>query len=268
MRQYQLQDYEDGGATCPECGVEFKGRSGLSKHHNAQHGEKFKPLAACDQCGQLYEETVGNLNTSGQTYCSESCRKSSWSESRSGEDSATYKEPVELTCDECGDAYERKPSASQSRFCSWECYSSWRAGKSFWDDNGTVVETCEWCDSQFERYRSHGSGRFCSPECQHKWMATRTGSDHPLYIGGVDYYRAVRRGLSETGWHTQRKHHLGKECELCGDSDVSLSLHHIVPVLSGGTNDGYNYMTLCRGCHSTVEAHTRDLPGMQPVLVE
>jgi len=268
MRQYQIQDYETDGATCPECGEQFNGRAGLSKHHSAQHGEKFKPLAACDRCGEIYTETVANINKNHNTYCSEDCRKRSFSEHRSGEQSAQYKPDVCLTCDECGDEFSRPPSEDHSRFCSWACYSNWREGKTFWSNGGKVSETCEWCGTEFKRYESHGNGRFCSPDCMHEWFASRTGQDHPLWKGGVDWYRAIRSAHGPTGWHTQREEHLGDECERCGASEETLSLHHIVPVLAGGLNAPWNYMTLCESCHPTVETYVRQFDAFDSVLTE
>lgn len=264
MRQYQIQDYETDGATCPECGDEFSGRSGLSKHHNAQHGEKFLPLAACDNCGEIYTETVGNVNTSSNTFCSEECRKAGWSDSKSKRTT----EWLELECDVCGECFEKPPSEADARFCSWSCYSSWREGKTFWSGGGKITEHCERCGDEFERYPSEGNGRFCSHSCMYEWFSSRTGQDHPLWEGGVDWYRAVRSAHGPTGWHTQRKEHLGDECKVCGTSEATLSLHHIVPVLAGGPNAPWNYMTLCRTCHRQVEDYTRDLPGMEPVLTE
>jgi len=265
MRQSNLQDYECGGLTCPECGNTYSGRFGLSKHHNAQHGEKFLPLAACDNCGDLYQETPGNIYASSNTYCSEKCRKAAFRGR-----TPPNREPREtLSCDECGDSYEvREGNPENRRFCCDTCYFDWQRGRQRSD--GPPEHICEWCGDTFERYASPSRSEpvHCSVKCASAAKAQITGEDHPLYTGGTDYYRAVRRGLSETGWRTERKQHLGDGCELCGDSDVTLALHHIVPVLSGGTNAAYNYMTLCRSCHSTVESYTNDLPGMEAVLTE
>jgi|GEM_PF-3032635 len=93
------------------------------------------------------------------------------------------------------------------------------------------------------------------------------GHKNPNWRGGKRIYHAVRSELGPTCWPIQRERHLGNECESCGESDTPLELHHIVPLMAGGTNAEYNYMTLCAACHNTVEAHTRDLPGMEAVLV-
>ena len=53
---------------------------------------------------------------------------------------------------------------------------------------------------------------------------------------------------------------------MCGthhtEDMVALDVHHIVPILSGGTNAGWNLISLCSECHKTAEEHTRDLFDM------
>jgi len=56
---------------------------------------------------------------------------------------------------------------------------------------------------------------------------------------------------------------------MCGASgDVTLEVHHIVPVLSGGVSHGDLLITLCTGCHNTAEAYTRKIPEFEAVLTE
>lgn len=174
-------------------------------------------------------------------------------------------------CRECSEPVSRSPSevnGEKRPFCSRECYHEWRREADVLGGENKETYTCEWCGDSFEKWPSQGERRFCSQDCHYSWEASRTGQDHPLWKGGVDWYRAVRSAHGPTGWHTQRKEHLGDECKICGTSDATLSLHHIVPVLAGGSNAPWNYMTLCRTCHRQVEDYTRGLPGMEAVLTE
>lgn len=82
------------------------------------------------------------------------------------------------------------------------------------------------------------------------------GQDHPQWQGGYRMYVSVRRSLRGQAWDTIRAEQLADECYMCGATD-SLELHHIIPVLAGGTNDAWNLMTLCSACHRTTEGHTR-----------
>lgn len=278
MKQSQLVDYEYDGVTCPECGGQYSNRAGLSKHFNSQHGEKFKPLAACDFCEKLYTETPANLHASEKTYCSKGCRKASFSKNRSGEKNPNHKEKQRKKCDQCGGFFEKVPSKSNQRFCSENCYHTYvrETGILKGENNPCYKERlvleCEWCHSEYKVPPVHKNSRFCSADCRHEWLSSRTGKEHPLWEGGTDWYTTIRQELGPTGWHTLRKKNLKNKCELCGVDESpngrDLSLHHIVPVLSGGTNSEYNFMTLCEPCHSNVESYCSDLPGFEKVLLE
>lgn len=272
MKQSQLVDYESDGLTCPKCGQSCGGRHGLSQHHNAAHGETFKPLAACDSCGDLYYETHGNLANSPNTYCSDSCR----SEGLKGRTPPNKNREVR-NCDYCEAEYEVTVNSDQ-RFCSHECFGKNRTKEgAFRGENNPLYKEdltleCEQCGCEYDVPPVHKDSRFCSAECRHDWMRSRTGSDHPLHKGGYDYYVAIRNGLSDVGWGTLRKRHNDDACEACGAEtsphERDLSLHHIVPVLAGGTNGEYNFMTLCEPCHSRVETYCSDLPGFDRILAQ
>lgn len=90
-----------------------------------------------------------------------------------------------------------------------------------------------------------------------------TGQDSPTWRGGKSIYDAVKLNLSN--WQKARRNHRGDECEHCGEADT-LHLHHIIPVMSGGTNEPWNLMTLCEQCHGSVEWFTREFA--EPVLVD
>ena len=264
MEQSQLIEYEPDGATCPECGGTYSGRQGLSKHFSAQHGEKFKPLAACDNCGVLYTENRGNIANSPNTYCSAECRK----EGHKGREPAN-KNREERECKQCGGSFSATVN-SPKKYCSRNCYHSWNKengvlrGENNPKWKADLEFECEQCGDKYTRPESHKEfTRFCSDECRSEHLTTVTGNDHWHWQGGKNYYTAIRSSLGPTGWHTQREKHLQDECEMCG-SETSpggrdLSLHHIIPVLSGGTNGEYNYLPLCEPCHSKVESTTSDI---------
>lgn len=81
-----------------------------------------------------------------------------------------------------------------------------------------------------------------------------SGQDSPTWLGGRSIYDAVKKQLHGPSWQSTRSQYLADKCRVC-KSDTDLILHHIVPLMAGGTNDEYNYMTLCRSCHGTVEWH-------------
>ena len=97
-------------------------------------------------------------------------------------------------------------------------------------------------------------------------MEGMTGKDHPTWRGGKDVYDAVKKQLHSPSWKTLRKRYRADQCKMCGTSNGDLDLHHIVPLLAGGTNEPWNLMTLCRNCHTSVEWYTREL--VDPVLID
>lgn len=96
-----------------------------------------------------------------------------------------------------------------------------------------------------------------------------TGEAHPNFAHGQsqEIYHLLLEAYDDTCWQTIRSRHRERndECEMCSTSD-SLSVHHIVPIMAGGTNGAYNLMTLCRSCHRGVEHKTREL--VDPVIGE
>lgn len=81
-----------------------------------------------------------------------------------------------------------------------------------------------------------------------------TGQDSPTWLGGRSAYDAVKKQLHGPSWAAEREQYLADECRVC-DAKEDLTLHHIVPLMAGGTNGEYNYMTLCRSCHKSIEWH-------------
>ncbi|HHX19932.1 MAG TPA: HNH endonuclease [Clostridiaceae bacterium] len=55
-----------------------------------------------------------------------------------------------------------------------------------------------------------------------------------------------------------RAHTLCEECKRNGRLVLSEEVHHIVPLLEGGTNKHNNMMALCKSCHSTIHARRGD----------
>lgn len=86
-------------------------------------------------------------------------------------------------------------------------------------------------------------------------MHGKTGEENPFYgerhseetlqkmrkpaqerINETGLYRMLRRSLGSS-WNREKRDNRESVCEMCS-ADENLHLHHIVPVLSGGTNDG------------------------------
>jgi len=282
MRQKQLLDYEGSEVTCPKCGNTFSGKSGFGRHHSIKHGGKYKPLAVCDTCGEVHRVPLGNIQNAERQFCSDVCRKEWVSEWYSDESNPLYKEPIEKTCKCCGAEFDVKPSCEYRQYCSQSCYHthSREEGMKHGENNAKYKEKvsmeCGQCGSGFEvhEYREK-TAKFCSEGCMYDAMSERIGTDNPHWKHGKNIYRAVKRSLGPSSWRQiadEARNQSCGTCELCGcvpdEDERPLSMHHIIPIMSGGDNGDYNFMSLCRGCHHTVEAYTKSIPEIEAVLTE
>lgn len=260
------------GTKCPTCGKSFKSLNGMSVHHTKAHGVPIdtRVTVECAWCGS--EKKVHQVHTRnfGRHFCSIGCEGDWKSEHYKPHNK---KPPVEQICEQCGTEFSVKPSETDRKFCSRKCYHAYnRETNRFAGENNAqwkekVQNKCEWCGGSFEVMPCRASWRrFCSNECLNGWKSSITGPDHPLWRAGGGWYRHVRSALGPVGWHTLRREHLNDECKKCGESGGQLHLHHIVPVLAGGTNEPWNFMTLCGSCHTTAERYTESIPGITPIL--
>jgi len=270
MKQSSLDDYRSTDKhPCPSCERVFTTRSGLGRHHSLTHGEQLpERTVPCSTCGEELERSKNAIENNIAFHCSDDCMREWRAENWTGESHPDYDPNAhpECTCKTCGDVFLGQ-TGNPNNYCSRECYHDSRRGSPHpGETKGKVAIECDWCGEDFEVWPKRGEEvRFCGRECTNKWRASQTGPDHPLWKGGTDWYRLIRSATGATGWHTQRKRHLGDECELCG-GDERLTLHHIVPVLAGGVNGAWNYMTVCQHCHRTVEDFCRGLPGFGRIL--
>lgn len=96
------------------------------------------------------------------------------------------------------------------------------------------------------------------------------GKDHPRWNGGSGLYHSVRTWISSENWNdisVRIRERDGHECKLCGEKCTGAA-HHIVPVLMGGIHADELLITLCQSCHNKVEAYTRSIPEIEPLLVD
>lgn len=99
----------------------------------------------------------------------------------------------------------------------------------------------------------------------------QSGIDNPCWKGGVSLRDALTRIYGEGSWQKQRaraKQSDDYTCSVCGEQarGEAMHTHHIVPVLAGGSNHPDNLMTVCRGCHRTVEDRTWEIPEVTAVF--
>lgn len=119
----------------------------------------------------------------------------------------------------------------------------------FWMIQSTTIEgekfpTCRYCDTP-----TGSDSLFCSESCKtrfERWLET----EHAREKGKRPaYWNIIRRTILERD---------GYRCQICSDN-TSLSVHHIIPLSSGGDSSFENLRVLCQHCHQ--KAHGRREPG-------
>jgi len=232
MSQYTLEDFESSGVECPSCDSRtFETTRAFNSHWGQVH-DGSPPDSIDTSYGTHSEEHRQNLSSSlqGREVTDETRRK--LSEANSGKTHspefierriAPQREKVSVECATCGDELSRTPKRVE----------------------------------KFER-------QFCDRECKGQWRSENiVGAKHPRWSGGPGGINALRKHLSDRWWREiaeEVRREYGRECQLCGcdaEDGRALDVHHIIPLISGGTNHKDNLIPLCHECHRSSEAYTR-----------
>lgn len=117
---------------------------------------------------------------------------------------------------------------------------------------------CEYCGREF--WRRAKTARFCSSNCLYDSNRVHPNDDD---VEIVDVSRLVYkdRYFSREVKHFTKNKVAALErddwtCQICGRQE-RLHVHHRIPRYQGGTEALDNLITLCSGCHMTIE-HSRD----------
>ena len=253
-------------------------------HHKRSHGESIAGVVVeCDHCGDNTRTEPHKARKLEHHFCNQDCEGKWRSDRFQGEKSPVWKRgPETVQCHLCGAEVERRAweiETAARNFCSNRCRGEWRSKNWEAEDyprwqGGKATVECSICSEevsrrqdQLKKYDQH----FCSTDCLGEWRSdTQRGRDNPVWTGGSNIRDAVRRLLSDEPWTRIAAAARDDECEHCGSDSTeynrSLAVHHIVPVMAGGSNAEELLMTLCPGCHRKVEAFTRRF--VDPVLVE
>lgn len=210
------------------CGQECKYDWLSEKHTGKSHPNWSQQAVECEYCGSERLLPKSRAERSEMHFCTDADCHAKWkSENVVGESHPMWKEPVEVECHWCGSVEERKPSAAE-----------------------------------------FGERSFCSPECDAAWRREAySGQNHWGWKGGVNLRRGIVSLLPRPWSVASRtaREQQGGRCVICGVEEETqrraLDVHHIVPILSGGTNGDWNLTALCGDCHRRAEAYTRGIFG-------
>ena len=219
-------------------------------------GRRKRGKRVCPGCGTEFEQ-----HSSKQKYCTPEC-------GFKHRPRPEVKAKKTCTCEWCGKEFETWNSRP-GRFCSRQCSAEFGArsagsGRKANPQN-LVTLYCEICGSEYTvnraYYKLRGS-RFCSLECKRKGASLdKMGAGNPNYIGGTRFPDRGRNWLSQRRFALKRD---GGKCRICGfkprpTQKRMIDVHHITPYKDFGgdylkANELTNLITLCRHCHSRVEA--------------
>jgi len=244
---------------CPTCDSNFDSFRAYANHYNLSSDHAGNALAdavSCDRLAELYSDMSENA-VSEELGVSRSAVEGAL---RSCNIERRGQSEAERVKNEKMSEEERKQQTEAARERQYEKYG----------DGGHIAK---WVDENPKEHHKHAQEvcKLGAPAREENGMAGVTGQDHPRWRGGKSIYDAVKKQLPGDSWRQKKveaKERDDNTCQMCGASECKLDSHHIVPIMAGGTNGFWNLITLCESCHTAVEQHTRDLPGMEPVLAE
>ena len=242
-------------------------------------------IATCANCGKEVKKYHSQVAKSKAYYCSRACYYQAKSKGFSLPDQRGPKNPfwkggvssVLKVCKKCGKEFS-SAKANEREYCSKEC--------GYEDKQRRSVMTCLVCEKEFEVRTNQLDRRLsclCSKKCSGEWYsANYTGENH--HATGKHYGTEHRMKIRESNIRTKcgidnvpppsatqrdRKNMLFNEwrravvshddgrCVRCGEIDVKVHAHHIMPysVYPELGIDKDNGITLCESCHKLVHSH-------------
>ena len=195
----------------------------------------------CKVCGGRFQKVNAK-----HAICSEECRKTIYKPSE-----------YELTCIVCGIRFVGNMPHIVT--CSEYCRQ-----------NRTYDVSCPECG--IETVENKPGNRLCD-ECKEarkearkvarseQKLASEAENENRIE-SNLDGDRIVFDGKAADGWKLGGFNHKvrlaiikrdGFACYICG-RDTNLHVHHIIPRADGGSNNPNNLVTLCSGCHRSVES--------------
>lgn len=271
-------------AECPTCGYESSDH-GVKLHHSKSHGESYYCAIIRQKHGVEPDNWLKTEHHDNQRPLADIANEL-------GTDASTVAKM-------CRDEGVGTRSYSQARKTVWESKSEQEREemvKAAHEKTRQLVESGEhnFQDPGFERVlteeflnRSKDSppkelfewwngkehlrkefGAKGAANRQKNGMEGKTGQDNPNWRGGKSIYDAIKKQLHGKSWSYLKNKFRKDECYNCGEENAQHDLHHIIPIMCGGTNEKWNLMTLCSSCHRKAELFIRQYDEFSTVFVE
>jgi hypothetical protein len=224
---------------------------GYALHHTHKHGERHPliDLAGREKFIELYKN---NLEDELEEILP--CSRSAINDAAKELGIERTQSEAEKIKNQRMSAEERAEQTKAAREAHKEKYGELGVGIKKWREQLTDEEL---------RQHAREAGAKGAPARDENGMKGATGQENPNWRGGKDIYDAVKKQMPGASWNIIKRRHKADECQNCGTSE-SLELHHIIPLMDGGTNEPWNLMTLCESCHHKAEWFTRSFSS--PVL--
>lgn len=215
---------------CACCGKSFTVRRQQREYCSPECYREHKQYEHnCTNCGKFFKSKAHNA-----TWCS-AC--------------------LTVSCGVCGKEFKLVAAGKTRKYCSSRCFHKSGIGREAPNRKPYHVLTCPICEKEFEvPERRLVKAKYCSCKCLNEAKSRVTGDDHPLWKGGFDLYGRML-SQNEGSFYRNRKiildrdDHACRHCGFKGDSKI-MDVHHIVPVVQGGTSTVDNMITLCRKHHN------------------
>ena len=269
MKQSKPRDNQSVGEdVCPECDRQLSTRQGMMIHYASEHGESYHTRRLRDKYGVPVPWLLTTLH---------------WELERP---TTQIAEQLGTTPDWVRDRLDEtdrgRRGVSEAQKLVWDERGPDEKEAQLRDAHKKVVESTESGDNPLLKWIEQNPDALSenapqenlwhnNPDIDANPMEGSTGPESPNWRGGKSVYDAVKKCISDESWANIRNRVRSESegCRMCGDSIEeahSIDVHHIVPLLCGGTNGDWNLLALCRSCHAKVERVTRNL--FDPVLVE
>lgn len=162
---------------CPICNKDFK----------VTEWNKDKTFCSWE-CLTIHRDTVRNSNNNKCKICGKSISINKSFCSRQCAGISHRGERVERTnvCDFCGKTYTKNSKDSKSRWCSLECYRSYRKSHpdEYFQDIGKlekISKVCVICGKHYEVHPYRKDSSFCSFDCFKLWGYNRSKFEESVF---------------------------------------------------------------------------------------
>lgn len=197
-----------------------------------------KVVACCTTCGKVIERSPAHAR--GTIYCSHDCRR----------------KKREYTCEICAKTFTRCPSHRQGKhiYCSMTCQGIAKRVIKPTLTCDFCGDEFERYPSELTKAEERGyTFTFCSHSCRAAMIAAQFNPPKPYT---KPHTSALRNGTKMIKWRKAVKERDGYICTQCGATDKMLNVHHVKPfaIYPDLRYEVSNGVTLCYECHEQLHS--------------